>query len=383
VKIALASKAFLPAVGGIETSSAMIARAWTAAGHDVEVLTAVPDAQPWREPYRVTRTWTPRALATAFARADLAAVNGYSRLGVVAAAATRRRLIVFHQGYQLICSDGLGFRDRTFHGFALGRDLALAFAAGRTQGAHALARIPFDAAVKVWPRGIRHVVPSRHVGVRLGLPRADVIYQPPSPTVIDAIAALGPPSPEERARAFRGGDVVFFGRLVFEKGCDDLVRAYALARRRRAGAGAGRAAPPRLIIYGRGPELPLLEALVAELGLGSDVDLRPFLGGAELARAARAASAVVIPSRWEEPGATIAVELYACGAAVIASATGAQGEIFAGGHGRLFPNGDVEGLAAALEQHLAEGARYPRPAGDEPWLLPEIERRLLRVIEPG
>jgi hypothetical protein len=41
-----------------------------------------------------------------------------------------RPLVVFHQGYQLICSDGLGFRDRSFHGFDTRADLRLAFAAG-------------------------------------------------------------------------------------------------------------------------------------------------------------------------------------------------------------------------------------------------------------
>jgi glycosyltransferase involved in cell wall biosynthesis len=124
-----------------------------------------------------------------------------------------------------------------------------------------------------------------------------------------------------------------------------------------------------------------VEQLAGELRLGSDFELRPFLSGPDLARAARAASVVVIPSRWEEPGATIAVELFACGAAVIASGTGAQGEIFAD-HGRLFPNGDVAALALALERHFVDGPVYPRPTRDEPWSLPAIRRELLSVIVP-
>jgi glycogen synthase len=381
LRIALCSKAFLPNVGGIETSTAMIARTWHAAGHEVEVVTATPDPAPPTEPFRVTRAWGPRALAAAVGRADLAACNGYSRAVVAAAALLRRQLVVFHQGYHLICSDGLGFRNRQFHDFDTVRDLRLAFAAGPRQTAHALGRLPFDAVVRAWPggRGITHVVPSRHVARRLGLPRFEVIYQPPNPAVVDAVAALGDPQPEARARAYETGDIVFFGRLVFEKGCDDLIRAYALWRG-RAGAAGGRPPRARLVLHGRGPELGALERLVAELGVGADVDLRPFLGGPDLARAARAASVVVIPSRWEEPGATIAVELYACGAAVIASQTGAQGEIFAD-HGRLFPNRDVEGLSRALEAHFAAGPVYPRPSGDEPWSLPAIQRALVRLPE--
>jgi hypothetical protein len=133
LKITLLSKAFLPNVGGVETSSAMIAQVWHEAGHDVEVVTATPDDQPWRGPYRVSRSWTLPTLARKIAASDFVATNGYSRVAVVAAALSRRSVVVFHQGYQLICSDGLGFRNRTFHGFRIGSDIRLAFAAGPKQ----------------------------------------------------------------------------------------------------------------------------------------------------------------------------------------------------------------------------------------------------------
>jgi glycosyltransferase involved in cell wall biosynthesis len=381
VKVALLSRAFLPSVGGVETSTAMIAATWQSAGHDVEVVTAVPDPSSRPFPYRVTRAWTLTALRRALAGAEVAVTNGYSRVAAAVAALERKPLTIFHQGYQLICSDGVGFRERTFHGFRTLEDLKLAFAAGRGQAARALARLPFDAVVRAWPAGLRHVVPSRHVGRRLGLARYEVIYQPPNPAVVDALAALGPPSADARAAAYATGDILCFARLVFEKGCDDLVRAYA---RFREGAARALSRPlPRLIIHGDGPERPVLEELVRSLGLGRDVELSPFVNGEELAKAARRASLVVVPSHWEEPGATIAVELFACGAAVVASETGAQGEIFDGGHGRLFPNGDVEALAAALAQHFSAGPVYPRPSGSEPWTVPTIQRALLNLLQPS
>jgi glycosyltransferase involved in cell wall biosynthesis len=318
-------------------------------------------------------------LRRAVAGADVAVTNGYSRVAVMVAALARRRLIVFHQGYQLICSDGLGFRNRHFHGFRTIEDLKLAFAAGGRVGVHAVARLPFDAAVRVWRAGLRHIVPSRHVGRRLGLAKYDVIYQPPNPAVIEALAAMGPPSSDERAAAYATGDILCFARLVFEKGCDDLVRAYA--RFREVGTRGPGLPTPRLIIHGDGPERAGLVELVRSLGLERAVELAPFVGGGELARLARRASVVVVPSRWEEPGATIAVELFACGAAVIASQTGAQGEIFDHGHGRLFPNGDVEGLAGALAQHFGSGPIYPRPSGSEPWTVPAIQRALHDLLE--
>ena len=160
------------------------------------------------------------------------------------------------------------------------------------------------------------------------------------------------------------------------------MRAYRLWLNSAGGAATGRLSPPRLIIYGQGPEKPMLERLIVELDLVGQIEIRPFVGGRDLALTARAASVVVIPSRWEEPGATIAVELFACGGAVIASETGAQGEIFAE-HGRVFPNGDVERLADTLGQHFASGPIYPRPTGNEPWEMSAIERTLLELADRG
>jgi glycosyltransferase involved in cell wall biosynthesis len=321
-------------------------------------------------------------VARKIAGSDFVATNGYSRIAVAAAALSRRSVLVFHQGYQLICSDGLGFRGRTFHGFRVGRDIRLSFAAGPTQGLRALARVPVDAAVRAWSSGVRHVVPSHHVATRLRLPGSTVLYQPPNPAVISAIEVLGPQTIEARADAHQRGDIVFFGRLVFEKGCDVLVRAYALwLGRGRPGLRSDRA-QPRLVIYGRGPELAQIEALARDLEVAASVDIRPFLGGQELVLAARRASVVVVPSVWEEPGATIAVELFACGVPVIATATGAQGEIFAG-QGLLVPNGDVARLADAMAEHFTSGPIFPHPTGHEPWGLPAIRSGLLALLDRG
>ena len=380
MKIALLSKAFLPDVGGIETSTAMIALVWQAAGHEVEVVTATPDPEHrWSGPHPVCRTWDLTTLLRKVAGADFVATNGYSRVAVAAASLRRRPITIFHQGYQLICSDGLGFRDRTFHQFHPARDLKLAFAGGPAPGLRAAARIPVDAAIRRWARA-RHVVPSHHVAHRLGLAGSTVIYQPPNPVVIAAIEELGLPSPEARRHAQSAGDIVFFGRLVFEKGVDVLLRAYALWRSRGCpGLSAGRS-PPRLVIHGRGPEAAFIERLVGELDLREQVYLRSFLGGRDLVRAARDAAVVVIPSVWEEPGATVAVELFACGVPVIASATGAQGEIFAE-HGRLAANGDVEALVEAFVRHFSLGPKYPTPTGSESWTLAAIRRSLLALLD--
>ena len=378
MNIALLSKAFLPNVGGIETSTAMMARTWHAAGHVVEVVTAVSNGADATEAYCVTRVWRPRTLSAAVRRADLVVVNGYSRAAVAAAVLHRRRLIVFHQGYQLVCRDGIGLGDRRRDGFDAFERLKWAVVTLPKEILPAVVRLAFDAAVRRRAFRIDHVVPGQHAAAGLGLSGYKVIYQPPNPEVVDALSTLGEPTAEARVRAHETGDVVFFGRLVFEKGCEDLLRAYALWQHRWESGLRRRRTPAKLTIYGRGPELPALERLAADLNLAGSVEFHPFLAGGGLARAARDASVVVIPSRWVEPGATIAVELFACGAAVIASENGAQGEIFSK-HGRLFPNGDVAALARALEEHFTAGPIYPRPSGDEPWSVSAIREALIRL----
>ncbi len=105
MKIALLSKAFLPSVGGIETSTAMMAEIWHEAGHQVEVIMATPDEQLWPGLYRVSRSWSLPTLARKIVDADFVATNGFLCVAVAAAMVRRRPIVIFHQGYQLICSE--------------------------------------------------------------------------------------------------------------------------------------------------------------------------------------------------------------------------------------------------------------------------------------
>jgi glycosyltransferase involved in cell wall biosynthesis len=203
------------------------------------------------------------------------------------------------------------------------------------------------------------------------------MYQPPNPSVVAAVEQLPIPTPAARKKAYEEGDILFFGRLVFEKGADDLIRGFALARDRGVFA-SSRA--PALVIHGEGPERPALQSLVRDLGLGGCVQFHPFLKGDDLVPRARAASLVVFPSRWEEPGGTLAVELFMMGASVLSSRQGASGEIFEG-HGRLFDNRNVEALAGGLAAHFREGPVYPNPTGNEPWALPNIRQVATSLVE--
>jgi len=88
--------------------------------------------------------------------------------------------------------------------------------------------------------------------------------------------------------------VLFAGRLNPEKNLPMLLRAFALAHRRRPGLG--------LWIAGHGDQRARLEAMAADLGVGEAVRFLGFLPHAELARYFAACDLFVLPSLVETQG---------------------------------------------------------------------------------
>lgn len=152
--------------------------------------------------------------------------------------------------------------------------------------------------------------------------------------------------------------IVSPGRLVWEKGHYDVVRALAAL-------GPG----PRVELVGDGPERERLLRYAADLGVGERVRVRqvPY---AEMPAVFAAASAVVLASLpvplWEEQFGMVLAEAMAAGAPVLASTSGAIPEVLAGSGAALFAPGDWPELARLLaEGPLArppgERAAYPAP----------------------
>ena len=134
------------------------------------------------------------------------------------------------------------------------------------------------------------------------------------------------------------------GRLVWEKGHQDALRALAWLRRERTDV--------RLLVLGSGPEEGKLRAHAAELGLGPDaVEFRATVPYDEMPALHRSASALLLPSLpvkgWEEQFGMVLVEALAAGTPVVACDTGAIPEVL-DGHGTLVPAGDWRGIARAL-----------------------------------
>jgi glycosyltransferase involved in cell wall biosynthesis len=140
--------------------------------------------------------------------------------------------------------------------------------------------------------------------------------------------------------------VVSPGRLVWEKGHQDVLRALAALRR---GIVAGE--PPRLLIVGAGPEEGRLRRYAADLGVADLVELRGDVPHDEMPAVFGRAWCVVLASLptplWEEQFGMVLAEAIAAGVPVVAAASGAIPEVV-GGSGVLVRPGDWLGLARAF-----------------------------------
>jgi glycosyltransferase involved in cell wall biosynthesis len=191
----------------------------------------------------------------------------------------------------------------------------------------------------------------------------------------------------ERLGAFLAGDrpvVVYFGKLITQKGVDVLLQALA-------GLDA------RVVVVGFGPERGALEALAADL----DVEAL-FTGPLEhrhLRHLLALADVCVVPSVFPEAFGMVAAEAAAAGCPPVVARHSGLAEVAADLEAALpptlarlvsFPNGDVSELHGRLEDVLALSSparerlrRTVREVAEERWSWAGIARRLLAVAVPG
>ena len=172
-------------------------------------------------------------------------------------------------------------------------------------------------------------------------------------TVIPNPVSLAPDSRLARA-ADRKKVVAAIGRLAHQKGFDRLIAAFAKVAANHPGWS--------LTIWGEGEDRPALETQRDRLGLNGRIS---FLGWtpdpfAEL----QAVGLFVMSSRYEGfPNALC--EAMACGAPVVSfDCPGPRHIVRDGLDGVLVPEGDVEKLAAAMDQLMADPTERDRLAAN-------------------
>ena len=168
--------------------------------------------------------------------------------------------------------------------------------------------------------------------------RITVIYNPIDLARIEAMAAAA----DENGAGWNVPTIINVGRLIEQKDQQTLIQAFAKVHAHR---------PCRLVILGEGEKRETLAALVRKLGVGSDVLMPGFI--ANPYSWMRQSAVFVLSSKFEGLP-TVLIEAMQCGTPVIsADCPSGPAEILeAGQWGRLFPPGDVDALASAIEDAL-------------------------------
>lgn len=147
----------------------------------------------------------------------------------------------------------------------------------------------------------------------------------------------------------------FAGRLVPEKGLDDLLDAMQLMD-----------AGSRLTCFGDGPER---EHLLARSTATRPVEVRTGLRHEDMGSAYGGIDVLVLPSRttptWSEQFGRVLIEAMACGRPVVAADSGEiPWVVQSTGGGVLYPEGDVGALARTLDR-LARDPSIRRTLGEQ------------------
>jgi glycosyltransferase involved in cell wall biosynthesis len=200
---------------------------------------------------------------------------------------------------------------------------------------------------------------------QLGVPVVTTLHTPPLPALVEAVRSAPDPGRFLAVSAYTaaewrghgvdalvvpnaidgrrwrlgtgGGDLVWFGRIVPEKGLHLAVQAARLTGRTLRIAGRIGDAP-----YFTKHIRPFLGDGAEYLGALRQPDLAQLVGGS--------ACALVTPL-WEEPFGLVVAEAMATGTPVAAFDTGGIAEVAGDASAaRLVPMGDVEALARAAEQ---------------------------------
>lgn len=140
--------------------------------------------------------------------------------------------------------------------------------------------------------------------------------------------------------------VLFAGRLVPEKGVQDLIRALASVT-----------VDWKLIVAGEGPDRAEAQALADRLGVAQRIQFAGWLNETQIDEAYRQSACVAYPSRWPEPFGRVGPEAFVRGRPVVAYATGGiPAWLHDDVNGYLVPPGDVQQFGQRLQMVLSDVA---------------------------
>lgn len=335
LKILLLSHRFHPDIGGIEVNSEIYARAFSAAGHEVRIVTWSTTFEEDAFPFVVVRNPDKRTLFREHAWADITFENNPCiRLG--------------------------------WPGVFFGRPTVVSLNTEYHKDAAGLVK-------RAWLKRADSVISVSDAVRRKCWPAALVISNPYRSKEFKILSEVK-----------RTDDFVFLGRLVSQKGADQAVLAFhkVLLMLDEEDPLADK---PSLTIVGDGPERPKLEELVEKLDLTGHVHFVGFLHGEELVKQLNAHRFLLVPSIYGEAFGNVVLEGMACGCVPIVSDSDGLPDA-AGRAGLVFSRGSVQSLADGIWRILHDPMlelqlRQAAPAhlaSHEPEI---IAHRYLQVLE--
>jgi glycogen(starch) synthase len=146
-------------------------------------------------------------------------------------------------------------------------------------------------------------------------------------------------------------ELVFLGRLVWDKGTDLLVSALDILKHRNM--------TPKLMVIGDGRARETLQRQIERLGLDAQVRLLGTRTNGELVGLLNTCKIIVIPSRWQEPFGLVALEGIACGCVAIGAECGGLPDVI-GKAGVTFACDDPNDMAKKIEALLGDEAALER-----------------------
>src|SRR5438067_10929587 len=244
MKILFSSYAYAPFIGGIETVSALLAREFLAASHEIILVTETPALALSADPFEIARNPSLARLLQLVRWSEVVFQNNISLRHLLPALLVRKPVLVVHQTWIRNIAGGIGWNDR------IKRTLL--------------------------PR-VKNVAISQAIASNIKV-AAEVIGNPYDDRIFKV-----------NANIHRNRELIFVGRLVSDKGADVLLRALGILK-----------ISANLTILARGPEEENLRTLVMELSLDQSVTFASDKVSPELAELMNHHQVIVIPSRWSE-----------------------------------------------------------------------------------
>jgi glycogen synthase len=353
LKLLLYTFDWFPLVGGIQTVTMALANGLseeleTNRGEPIEVTLVTQTSANGMDDaslrFRVVRHPRPLELLRYIQAADIVHLAGPALLPFSLSLMLRKPVIVEHHGYQSICPNGLLLFGAE-HSLCPGHFMAANYGKCLECNSESLGRWgSFRSLIltflRRWmnQRASVNVAPSHHIQRRIALPRTQVIFHGVAPVELRNTSA------NQRADQLRVC-FAFVGRFVREKGAEVLLRASHQLLEKGFDFW--------LKMVGDGPDRGALEKLTAELGLKERTEFLSWVPGDAIADVLAKATAVVMPSLWEDVAPVVTLEQMMQGRLVIASDIGGLGESVKG-FGLTFPTGDANALEGCMRRVIEE-----------------------------